>query len=184
MAEDNPTAVLIPTRIHPNGNAVLSFLEKAGIKFLGTVLSSPSQYKVILPIKWKMVATKERGKSITYLVDNLDRLRGKIYSPYDTQILFPGTLVLLSRYRILKLTERHFAVRNVTFTAYDGYNDLLNDTENNDRIIFKTTASLTIHDLTNADGYTDRENKAFDQVVSWLDAKFPDWESPLAYWDT
>lgn len=149
------------------GNEDRKILESFGVKFLGAVPGDELFQYVELPPNWKKVST-EHSMS-TWLVDDKGRRRASIFYKaafYDRR----ASLSLARRYRVTQDFDREEAEHVAVAHVIDC-----------DTVIF-STPPVALPQERNSEFYRIGD-EAKKIARAWLDAHFPDWLNPAAYWD-
>lgn len=160
---------VLPTEMgrHSDYNAK-AILEAAGVKFLGVVAGDEIFQHVDLPVGWKKVATDHSMWSD--LVDDNGRKRAAIFYKaafYDRS----AHMNLIRRFDVGEARDEEGvkAKKVVVMIVIDC-----------DKIVFSTEPVDRPEDW-------DDENNILQQsrqvAVDWLNANYPDWQNPGAYWD-
>ena len=139
--------------------------ESIGIRIKGVVTSDPIFIEVELPDGWKIEATDHSMWSD--LVDNHDNVRAKMFYKaafYDRS----AHIILCQRFKIRDKWNGTAAGADSKICAY-----ILDS---------KTGSHVFTTEYFRWDGFktTDLLEK---EARAWLDENYPDWESPVAYWE-
>lgn len=142
-------------------------LESAGMRFLEEVPGDPMFQFVVLPSGWK----KERGVGNSVLLkDTKGRIRARI--SYIAEFY--------KRQAHINLVRRFVCVDDDE--QYDKNKMLVRsvvDNANNRKIIFTTNPR---HAPEGVD-YCSVFDAVQNELVTWLNEHYPDWENPGAYWE-
>ena len=158
---------LLPKYFDTDAKVVLSAV---GMVFEGEFEENPNFVRVRLPPGWKKFLTPPgRGASELFLVDAKDRRRAKIrLGPHDEDCL----VSVLRRFHIHSYME--------TGKLSDTYFCEVVDSARGDTVIFRTEkARVKLGQVSVLNG----RNPTFDMASAWLTEHYPEWMSPLAYWD-
>ncbi len=171
----------LPAVMWPKQARVKQFLEQAGIQFLGSVEGDPLFQRARLPAGWRKVATNVEW--LTMLVDDKNRERAQLIY-FSTHYGRGAALVLTCRYGIReRCREPMFPGHNydpdllldLSYEVTDGGGSI---TEYGHQVIF-TTRRIFFRDH----NYCRVHRQAWQQAKDWLNARYPGWENPFAYWD-
>lgn len=162
----------LPAQIEPVG--AREAFERMGIVFLGPVIGDPLFVHVALPTGWKKVAS--RDAMLSMLVDDRGRERARIFykaSHHDPK----AALILTARYGIHESCYDLSCLDEAEFMAYVTDGGVVTDGR---AVIFTTD----VVELSGARRATFRQTReALKQAEVWLDANYPNWHDPFAYWD-
>lgn len=146
-------------------------LEKIGVVVKGPSAGDPMFLDVVLPAGWKKVASAEDSRT-TNLVDDKGNVRG---------------------YAWYKAASYDRKARGGVYCRFGTLHRYFNDyrlsvgwvTDEKNR-----SAPRPIHETTERRFNTDREcfdsgseEAAYKECAVWLDAHYPNWKDPSAYWD-
>lgn len=140
-------------------------LERYGVQFLEVIEDDPIFQEVILPQGWKKVPTDHSMWSD--LIDDKGRKRASIF--YKAAFYDRSAHISLSRrYNIdydYELSEKG----KLVYYATDG-----------DKVIYRTPEVAFTKKHTPE--HWQLQDKLRDEVTTWLDDNYPEWENEGAYW--
>jgi hypothetical protein len=142
-----------------------SILEAAGVRFLGGVKDDELFQYVELPKGWEKKPTDDNRW--TMLVDERERERARIfYKPlfYDRK----ANMTLVTRFDFRRDYGRE-STENVSLVYVSDCGEVVH-----------TTEPIQLPDNRSRYQVAEQSDKA---AVAWLDANYPDWRNPGAYWD-
>lgn len=162
----------LPASIEPAG--AREAFERMGIVFLGPVIGDSLFMHVALPAGWRKVATGEAMLSL--IVDDRGRERARIFykaSHHDPK----ASLILTARYGVHESCYKMERLDEAEFMAFVTDGGVVTD----GRTVIFTTDVVELAGDRRATFRQTRE--VLKQAEVWLDANYPNWRDPFAYWD-
>ncbi len=157
--------ILLPIKITFNSLPGQSFLEAAGVRFLGPVEGDELFQYAEVPLGWTEQETA--NPRVTKLVDDKGRERGSTFYKPDFYDRY-AHMSLVCRFdtrRDFDIEEEGSIVWHVTDCG---------------RVVYSTPP---VKHSTDVSAQSAQADQARDVAIQWLDTHYPDWRDCNAYWD-
>jgi hypothetical protein len=158
--------IMLPIRIMVDGVPGQSFLEAAGVRFLGPVERDELFQYAEVPPGWAVQETAD--PRFTKLLDNKGRERGSIFYKPDFHDRC-ANMSLTCRFDIRRDFDLEESEGNIAWHVTDC-----------EKVIYSTPPVKLLADMSMQGAQAEQ---ARDVAIQWLDTHYPNWCNCNAYWD-